>query len=101
MTIGDKFLRESLLGFQIKTLNETSSETQFGLIRENYFRPNTFIDITSHLDEKIKILKHYKSEIQEHPFPRSEETIKALARWRGANAGFHYAEAFEVLFEKQ
>ena len=39
-------------------------------------------------------MKIYKSEIDEHPFPRSEVSIKSLARLRGATVGFDYAEAF-------
>ena len=39
----------------------------------------------------------YKIEIKEHPFPRSEKNIKALATFRGAQAGVEYAEAFVIL----
>ena len=42
-------------------------------------------------------MKIFESEIDEHPFPRSIENIKALAHFRGASIGAHYAEAFQLL----
>ena len=41
----------------------------------------------------------YKSEIKKHPFPRSEDSIKALATLRGSESGFRFAEAFQLIFE--
>ena len=46
---------------------------------------------------KLHALKVYKSEIRKFPFPRSIETVKALAQLRGSEIGVKYAEAFEVL----
>ena len=77
---------------------ETLSETDFASADKG-FNPNYFIDISEFLDEKIEIMKVYKSEIGEHPFPRSVENIKALATLRGATAGVRYAEAFELIKE--
>jgi hypothetical protein len=39
----------------------------------------------------------FSSEMGEHPFPRSEKNIEALAIYRGATAGVKYAEAFQVI----
>ena len=36
----------------------------------------------------------YESEIGQHPFPRSETNIKALASFRGATIGKEFAESF-------
>jgi len=44
-------------------------------------------------------MKLYQGEQGEFPFPRSEENIKALARYRGATAGIDAAEAFVSLKE--
>ena len=41
----------------------------------------------------------YKSEINKHPFPRSEKSIKALASFRGSTSGCEYAESFVLLKE--
>ena len=34
------------------------------------------------------------------PFPRSEESVRALATLRGAASGFQFAESFELLRER-
>jgi LmbE family N-acetylglucosaminyl deacetylase len=79
---------------------ETLSETEFApSIQANSFCPNVFNDITDYLAKKIKIMKIYESEINAHPFPRSEENIKALATFRGAMTGAEYAEAFMLIKE--
>ena len=43
------------------------------------------------------IKKLYKGEIGAHPFPRSEENIRALAITRGAQVGCKYAEGFNII----
>lgn len=75
---------------------EIISETDFGH-PENPFIPNYFVDVTDYMDEKIKILKVYDTELGNHPFPRSIESVKALATVRGVQAGAKYAEAFRVV----
>ncbi len=77
---------------------ECISETEFAApLQENAFIPNYFVDITPHLERKIEIMKIYKSELGVHPFPRSEENIRAFATIRGATCGARYAEAFQLL----
>jgi len=79
---------------------ETLSETDFGLGASHAFRPNVFVDIQSFLDEKLRMMNIYKSEMGAFPFPRSQEAIRALAVLRGAASGFKAAEAFELLRER-
>ncbi|ARS36173.1 PIG-L deacetylase family protein [Pontibacter actiniarum] len=77
---------------------ECISETEFApVLPEKAFLPNYFIDISEHLEQKLEIMKVYESELGEHPFPRSLENIKALAHFRGASVGVHYAEAFQLI----
>ena len=79
---------------------ETISETEFGCRPQgNTFKPNLWIDITSFLERKLAILALYKEEMGEHPFPRSEQNLRALATVRGATAGCESAEAFMILKE--
>ena len=63
------------------------------------FTPNYFVDISNYLESKIDIMKLYKDEIKYPPFPRSEENMRALSRYRGATASVEYAEAFMLLKE--
>ena len=77
---------------------ECLSETEFAsALREKVFIPNYFIDITAYLDKKIEIMRTYESELKEHPFPRSERNIRALATFRGAQSGVDSAEAFMLI----
>jgi N-acetylglucosamine malate deacetylase 1 len=79
---------------------ETISETEFApALQENAFIPNYFVDISEYIDKKIEIMRIYKSELKEHPFPRSERNIRALATFRGAQCGVDSAEAFMILKE--
>jgi len=77
---------------------ECISETEFApALPEKAFQPNVFIDISVNLEEKLELMKIYDSELGEHPFPRSERNIRALATYRGATCGVEYAEAFQLL----
>lgn len=58
------------------------------------FDPNWFVDIADVLDVKLKALNAYMDEMRQFPHPRSLVAVEALARWRGASAGFKAAEAF-------
>jgi len=79
---------------------EVLSETEFGLsIPGMAFSPNSFVDISEYLEKKIEIMKRYESEIALHPFPRSPDSIRALAKLRGSTIGCNYAEAFMLLKE--
>lgn len=92
------FIREVLM-------YECISETEFApILPEKVFQPNVFVDISTNIDEKMELMRVYASELGEHPFPRSERNIRALATFRGASCGVEYAEAFQLLkscrFEK-
>lgn len=79
---------------------ETLSETEFApSTKEDSFIPNVFVDISKYLDKKIEIMNMYESEVGEHPFPRSEKNLRALATLRGATSGCEYAESFMLLKE--
>ena len=75
---------------------EVLSETDFAA-PDMTFSPNYFVDISPFLEKKLNILKIYRSEIGSRPFPRSLESVSALAALRGAQAGCRYAESFMLL----
>ena len=79
---------------------ETLSETEFGLDPSKKFQPNVFVNISTHLEKKLELLRIYASELGEFPFPRSETAIRALAQFRGCSSGFNNAEGFELLLER-
>ena len=80
---------------------EVLSETNFNHLHNNSFKPNYYVDISKFIKKKLSILKIYKSEFKPHPFPRSEESVKALSIIRGSEAGFKFAEAFKIVFFKK
>ena len=77
---------------------ETLSETNFNVnpLSQN-FKPNLYINISQQMEKKLEGISIYKSEIGNHPFPRSNDSIKALAKMRGSESGFIFAESFLVI----
>ena len=81
---------------------ETLSETDFNVDPDTSgFRPNVFVDISMYLDDKIEIMKIFRSELGAFPFPRSERAMRALAHLRGAASGFDASEAFMLIRERK
>lgn len=74
---------------------EVISETNFGF--KELFNPIVYYDITDYFHEKISILQLYKTEIKEHPFPRSVISSTALAQLRGSESNNQFAEAFQPI----
>lgn len=77
---------------------ECLSETEFApALFEKAFIPNYFVDISGFFKKKLEVMRIYESELGQHPFPRSERNIEALATYRGASVGVEYAEAFQLI----
>ena len=72
----------------------SSSEWRFTEV----FKPNLFVDIKSTIQDKVKSFNcYYKTEGRPFPFPRCEDGLKVLARYRGMQSGLNYAEAFKII----
>ena len=79
---------------------ETLSETEWNIQHSsNTFIPNTFIDISSTLADKLAAFRCYKSQLGVFPNPRSLEAVEALARFRGSTMAAQAAEAFMLVRE--
>ena len=76
---------------------ETISETNFSF-SDKVFDPNVFVNITGYIERKCVILTQYTTEISEHPFPRSEKVVRALADLRGSQSGCEAAESFQLIY---
>ncbi len=77
---------------------EVPSSTEWALGKTgNFFNPNCFFDISATLEQKIEAMSVYESESRPFPHPRSSESLRALAAWRGSTAGLKAAEAFELI----
>ena len=55
---------------------------------------NLFVDITAHMNRKLKILESFES--QAHNWYFDAEYIKSTAQQLGARFGFKYAEGFQL-----
>ena len=76
---------------------ETLSETHWNVPGiEPHFAPEVFFDISNTLSKKIQALNCYQSQIKNNT-SRSVEAVEALAKFRGSQNGFEYAEAFKVV----
>ena len=72
----------------------SSSEWRF----THNFSPNYFESLSKEdVQNKWAALAEYESEIKEFPYPRSEEGIISLAKYRGMQSANTYAEAFKLI----
>ena len=63
------------------------------------FLPTVYCDISPYIEQKLRIMEMYSTEVQADPLPRGPTAIRALARYRGAAAAVDYAEAFALVRE--
>lgn len=62
------------------------------------FNPNYFETLTdSQVEDKMKLIRCYKSQIKLRPQYFNEDSIKATLKFWGGHIGVEYAEAFEVI----
>jgi N-acetylglucosamine malate deacetylase 1 len=83
---------------EILAAYETLSETHWNAPHiEPNFVPNWVVDITDFMDQKLKAVACYESQIPDFPGSRSIEAVEALAKFRGTQAGFAFGEAFHII----
>jgi LmbE family N-acetylglucosaminyl deacetylase len=70
----------------------TLSSTEWGYPRT--FNPDTWVDISATLDQKLAAMACYQSELQDFPHPRSLRAIKSKAEADGSACCLHAAEPF-------
>jgi len=81
--------------FASKNIKKVLSYSYEGFL----FVPNLYIDISDNLEDKIKAMSCYQSELKDFPHPRSLEAIKITAQKRGIESGLKAAEAFIIIRE--
>lgn len=64
---------------------------------EPTFQPHWFVDISEFVDDKLRAMACYQSQLHAYPKPRSLEALKALALYRGSIIGTGYAECFHII----
>lgn len=89
------YLHEVLL---METLSAT--DWSYGQLGAR-FDPQHFVEIgEAGVDAKIAACSAYRGVMRPYPHSRSDLAIRSLAASRGAQAGLHFAEAFEVAFTR-
>ena len=81
--------------FQKIVLSCDNPAISWSLEREK-FHPNFYVDITDHLEKKLKIVSCYQSQVRSRLHHASLENIEWLARVRGREVSVEAAEAFMV-----
>jgi len=68
-----------------------------GYLKPAQWEPNFFVGVTQKdVQAKIMAMQAYQGEARVDPHPRSPEVLKALAKLRGSESGFLFAEAFMI-----
>lgn len=73
------------------------SEEPYSWTIGEVFKPNFYLDISDHMEEKLDLLSCHKTQLRDDPFPRSVENLKRLAGVRGAEIGVKFAEAYNLI----
>lgn len=81
----------SLLAYEI------ISSTDWAPPADGAFTPDSFVEITPALTQKMDAIAAYDFEMRDEPHARSPQAVERLARMRGNTVGFAAAEAFMTL----
>lgn len=73
----------------------TASSTEWGVPRN--FIPDTWVDISAELNEKIRAFERYQSEIREYPHPRSSESLRYQSHFWGNQCCMNAAEVLMTI----
>lgn len=83
---------KKILAFEILSSTEWQIKD-----KKHLFYPTVYNDITDFINKKIEVLAVYQQELKEFPHPRSVEGVRTLARYRGIESGYNFAEAFQLV----
>lgn len=79
---------------------EIPSSTEWSPATIAVFKPNVFLDISDHMEQKLSAMREYASayasELKAFPHPRSLEGLRVYAQQRGISVGLPCAEAFHL-----
>ena len=94
--------KENVLPLKELCYMEVLSSTEWSLDSSaRRFTPNMAVEVGPEgVEKKLEALRAYKGVMRPYPHPRSDEAIRGLAAYRGAQIGCNYAEAFECVFRR-
>lgn len=75
--------------------SEVPSST--GYLKPTSWEPNYFVNISlKNLNAKISAMQSFRDEARSDPHPRSPQVLSSLAKVRGSESGYLFAEAFMI-----
>lgn len=87
----------ALANAAVRTFRRRETLLQYEILRygSHTFTPSLFVSISDALDVKLRALRAYKSQLGRRAY-FDEESFRSLARTRGAQGGYDYAEGFVI-----
>lgn len=81
----------------VRTFRSNETILQYEILRHgsHTFTPTLFVNISDYLDTKLKALECYQSQMTSRAY-FDRESFKSLAKARGAQSGYDYAEGFVI-----
>ena len=68
-----------------------------GHLKPTQWEPNLYINVSEDdVNAKINAMQTFKDETRPDPHPRSPEVLRSLAKVRGSESGFYFAECFMI-----
>ena len=68
-----------------------------GYLKPTQWEPNFYVNVSEDdVNAKIKAMQTFKDESRPYPHPRSPEVLSSLAKVRGSESGFYFAECFMI-----
>jgi len=88
---------ETVAKAAVRTFRSNETILQYEILRHgsHSFTPNLFVDITKYLDKKLDAIDCYTSQTSKRAY-FNRESFKGLAKTRGAQSGYDYAEGFLI-----
>jgi len=88
---------ETVARAAVRAFRRRETILQYEILRygSHSFTPSLFVDIGTTLSRKIEALRHYKSQFERRAY-FDEESFRSVARTRGAQSGYDYAEGFVI-----
>jgi LmbE family N-acetylglucosaminyl deacetylase len=87
--------RPTVAGLRAVYAFDTASSTEWGFPRS--FVPDTWIDVSATLEQKLRAMACYESELREWPHPRSLRALRARAEAAGSRCLMPAAEEFMTI----
>lgn len=79
------------------TLISAEVPSSTGYLKPVQWEPNYFVEVNEEdIRNKVAAMHCYEEEARLDPHPRSPEVLTALAKVRGSEAGFNFAESFMI-----